>query len=55
MMSKYGVKHAMGLAYHPQSYGQPKISNREIKKILEKTINTNRKDWAVWLDDALWA
>ena len=34
----------MGLAYHPQSNGQAEISNREIKKILKKTVNTNRKD-----------
>ena len=45
----------MGLAYHPQSNGQAEISNREIKEILENTVNTNRKDWAVRLDDALWA
>ncbi|XP_073120168.1 uncharacterized protein [Henckelia pumila] len=31
------------------------ISNREIKQILEKTVKTNRKDWAIKLDDALWA
>ena len=55
LMSKYGVKHAMGLAYHPQSNGQPEISNKEIKKILEKTVNTNKKDWEIRLDDALWA
>ena len=29
--------------------------NREIKKILEKTVNTSRKDWSIKLDDALWA
>ena len=34
----------MGLAYHPQSNGQAEISNREIKKILEKTFNTSIKD-----------
>ena len=45
----------MGLAYHPQSNGQAEISNMEIKKILEKTVNTNRKDWSIKLDDALWA
>ena len=45
----------MGLAYHPQSNRQAEISNREIKKILEKTINTSRKDWSIKLDDALWA
>jgi hypothetical protein len=31
------------------------ISNREIKSILEKTVNTNRKDWSLRLNDALWA
>ena len=45
----------MELAYHPQSNGQAKISNREIKNILENTVSINRKDWSVKLDDALWA
>ena len=45
----------MGLAYHPQSNGQTEISNREIKKILEKTVNASIKDWFIKLDDALWA
>ena len=42
-------------AYHPQSNGQAEISNRETKKILEKILNTSRKDWSIKLDDALWA
>ena len=45
----------MGLAYHPQSNGQAEFSNKEIKKILEKTINTSKKDWSIKLDDELWA
>ena len=45
----------MGLAYLPQSNGQAEISNREIKKILEKTVNTNKTDWALRLNDALCA
>ena len=45
----------MGLAYQSQSNGQVEISNREIKKILEKTVSTSRKDWSIKLDDALWA
>ena len=53
LMSRYGVRHVMGLAYHPQSNGQAEISNREIKNILEKTISTSRKDWSTKLDDAL--
>ena len=44
LMSRYGIKHMMGFSYHPQSNGQVEISNREIKKILEKTVNTSRKD-----------
>ena len=55
IMSKYGFGHVMGLAYHPQLNGQAEISNREIKKILEKIVNTSRKDSSVNLDDALWA
>ncbi|XP_073041843.1 uncharacterized protein [Primulina eburnea] len=48
-------KHRVTLAYHPQANGQAEISNREIKKILEKKVKTNWKDWAIKLDDALWA
>ena len=55
LMSRYGIKHIMGLAYHPQSNGQDEIFNREINKILEKTVNTSRKDWSIKIDDALWA
>ena len=55
LMSRYGIRHVMCLAYHPQSNGQAEISNREIKKILEKTVNLSRKDWSIKLDDALWA
>ncbi|XP_071714888.1 uncharacterized protein [Rutidosis leptorrhynchoides] len=35
--------------------GQVEVSNRELKRILEKTVNPNRKDWSLRLDDALWA
>ena len=43
-MNRYGIKHVMGLAYHPQSNGQAEISNREINKIMEKTVNTSKKE-----------
>ena len=55
LMSRYEIRHLMILAYHPQSNGQAEISNREIKKILEKTLNTSKKDWSIKLDDVLWA
>ena len=53
LMSRYGVRHVIGLAYHPQSNGQAEISNREIKNILEKTVNASKKDWSTKLDDGL--
>ena len=53
LMSRYGIRHVMGLVYHPQSNGLVEISNREIKKILEKIVNTSKKDWSIKLDDVL--
>ena len=55
LMSRYGIKHVMSLAYHPPTNGQAEISNREIKRILEKTVSSSRKDRSSRLDDALWA
>ena len=52
---RYGVRHVMGLAYHPQSNGQVEISNMEIKNILEKIVNASIKDWSIKLHDALWS
>ena len=55
VLQKYGVRHRTSLAYHPQSNGQAKVSNREIKSIVEKTVNNSRKDWSKKIEDALWA
>ena len=55
LLKKYNVTHRTSTAYHPQTSGQAEVSNREIKSILEKTVNPNRKDWSMRLDDALWA
>ncbi|XP_070040989.1 uncharacterized protein [Nicotiana tomentosiformis] len=55
VLAKYGVKHKVSTANHTQTSVQVDVSNREVKQILEKTVSGNRKDWAVKLDDALWA
>jgi hypothetical protein len=55
LMKKYGVVHRLSTSYHPQTCGQVKLANREIKQILEKTVSPNRKDWSLRLTDALWA
>ncbi|CAL8115405.1 unnamed protein product [Prunus armeniaca] len=55
LLAKYGITHKVSTPYHPQTSGQGEVSNRELKKILEKTVNASRKDWSLKLDDALWA
>ncbi|GJR79280.1 reverse transcriptase domain-containing protein [Tanacetum coccineum] len=54
-MLKYGVTHRLSTAYHPQTSGQVEVSNRGLKRILERTVGENRASWSDKLDDALWA
>ncbi|GJX93549.1 reverse transcriptase domain-containing protein [Tanacetum coccineum] len=42
-------------AYHPKTSGQVEVSNRGLKRILERTVGENRASWSDKLDDALWA
>ena len=55
LMAKYGVKHKLDTPYHPQTSGQVELANKEIKTILMKVVNSNRKDWSLKLLDSLWA
>ncbi|XP_042021284.1 uncharacterized protein LOC121768798 isoform X1 [Salvia splendens] len=55
VLARHGVKHRVTTPYHPQANGQTELANREIKQILQKSVNANRRDWALKLDDALWA
>ncbi|GKA33144.1 reverse transcriptase domain-containing protein [Tanacetum coccineum] len=55
VMLKYGVTHRLSTVYHPQTSGQVEVSNRGLKRILERTIGENRASWSDKLDDALWA
>ncbi|XP_056697873.1 uncharacterized protein [Spinacia oleracea] len=55
LLKKHGVTQKVGMAYHPQTSGQVEVSNRQIKRILEKVVNKSRKDWSLKLDDTLWA
>ncbi|XP_057747593.1 uncharacterized protein LOC130966787 [Arachis stenosperma] len=52
---RYGVRHKVVTPYHPETSGQVKVSNRKLKRILEKTVSVSRKDWSRKLEDALWA
>ncbi|GJU50099.1 reverse transcriptase domain-containing protein [Tanacetum coccineum] len=54
-LQKYGVTHKISTAYHPQTNRQTEVTNRAIKRILERSVGYNPKDWSEKLNDALWA
>nr|GFA40919.1 reverse transcriptase domain-containing protein [Tanacetum cinerariifolium] len=41
VMLKYGVTHRLATAYHPQTSGHVEVSNRGLKRILERTVGEN--------------
>nr|GEY46390.1 reverse transcriptase domain-containing protein [Tanacetum cinerariifolium] len=41
VMAKYGVTHRLSTAYHPQTSGQVEVTNRGLKRILERTVGEN--------------
>ncbi|GKD57662.1 reverse transcriptase domain-containing protein [Tanacetum coccineum] len=52
---KYGVTYRISMAYHPQTNRQTEVTNRAIKRIFERSVGFNPKDWSKKLNDALWA
>nr|GEY43394.1 hypothetical protein [Tanacetum cinerariifolium] len=54
-LQKYRVTHKLSMAYHPQINRQNEVTNRAIKRILERSVRYNLKNWFEKLDDALWA
>ncbi|GJS98063.1 reverse transcriptase domain-containing protein [Tanacetum coccineum] len=54
-LHKYGVTHKLSTSYHPQTNRQTEVTNRAIKRILERSVGYNLKNWSKKLDDALWA
>nr|GEW58862.1 DNA-directed DNA polymerase [Tanacetum cinerariifolium] len=48
VMIKYGVTHRPATAYHPQTSGQVKVSDRRLKRILKRMVGENHASWAYW-------
>nr|GFB21281.1 reverse transcriptase domain-containing protein [Tanacetum cinerariifolium] len=55
VMAKYGVTYRLSTAYHPKTSGQVEVTNRRLKRILERTVGENRASWSDKLEHALWA
>ena len=53
LLRRYSIVHRLVTPHYPQTSGQVEVSNRQIKQILEKTVNRHRKDGADKLIDAL--
>jgi hypothetical protein len=54
-LSEVGVDHWIATPYHPQTSGQVETSNKQIKNILQKTVNQMGRSWRSKLSGALWA
>ncbi|GJZ00570.1 reverse transcriptase domain-containing protein [Tanacetum coccineum] len=55
LFARYGVTDKLSTTYHPQSNGKTEVTNRAIKRILERSVGYNPKGWSEKLNDALWA
>nr|GFB33642.1 reverse transcriptase domain-containing protein [Tanacetum cinerariifolium] len=55
VMAKYGVTHRLSTSYHSQTSRHVEVTNRGLKRILERTVGENRALWSDKLEDALWA
>jgi transposase InsO family protein len=54
-LTEVGVDHRIATPYHPQTSGQAEKSNKQIKNILQKTVNQMGRRWKSKLSEALWA
>nr|GEY06098.1 reverse transcriptase domain-containing protein [Tanacetum cinerariifolium] len=53
VMLKYGVTHHLSTVYHPQTSGQVEVSNRGLKRILERTVGENQASWSNKLESQM--
>jgi hypothetical protein len=51
----HGIQHNVATPYHPQTSGQAETSNKQIKNIVQKTVDQMEIKWKDKLPEALWA
>jgi hypothetical protein len=54
-LSEVGVDHRIATPYHPHTSSQAETLNKQIKNILQKTVNQMGRSWRSKLNEALWA
>jgi hypothetical protein len=54
-LRNHGIRHNVATQYHPQTSGQVEMSNKQIKNILQKTVDEMGSAWKDRLPEALWA
>ena len=54
-LSRHGIHHNIATPYHPQTSGQAEASNKQIKNILQKTVNEIGTTWKDRQPETLWA
>ncbi|GET03434.1 DDE-type integrase/transposase/recombinase [Rhizophagus clarus] len=55
LCDKFGVKHRLSTAYHPQTNGLVERFNRTLCETLAKFANENKNDWNLYVSTALFA
>jgi hypothetical protein len=53
-LSEVGVDHWIATPYHSQTSSQVETSNKQIKNILQKTVNQTGRSWRTKLSEGLW-
>jgi hypothetical protein len=54
-LTEVGVDHRIATPYHPHTSGQAETSKKQIKNILQKTVNQMGRSWRSKLSEAIWA
>ncbi|XP_076905688.1 uncharacterized protein LOC143561503 [Bidens hawaiensis] len=54
VLARYEVHRRLSKPYHPQTSGHVEVTNWGIKRIREKNVSHNRRDWSEKLVDAMW-